>query len=592
MTPQEQIKSRLDVVALVGSYVKLEKAGMNFKACCPFHSERTPSFYVSPARDIWHCFGCGKGGDIFQFVMDLEGAEFPEALRTLAERTGVELTRTGSSGEHSERAKLFALTEEATDFFAKNLSSHRGALEYLNSRGLTDESISNFRLGFAPESWRALHDHLVRKNYTPADIAKAGLSIEGSRGPYDRFRSRIIFPLEDTMGRTVGFAGRIFGEAPEGTGKYINTPATSLYDKSRYLYGLGKARDGIRDGKQIVIVEGNMDLILSHQAGVKNTVAVSGTALTEGHVLLMRRLSEKLVFAFDVDKAGVAASRRALELASRHDLHVRIVDITGGKDPADIVVADPARWRAMVEGATDSIAFFLKKTVGQAKSLDPLAKKKIGEEILPLVSKLQNEIEKAHWVGELSRILRVGEDAIWRELGRHTSKESTTAAVPPPPEKTQTLNRKARLEERMLGFLLMRSQLAALANMPQKSECTLAATGALFEHLQSVGFDIIIDQFLLTLPEDLRREAGRYAFEAEVFAIDRENPEVEFLELYHSWKELSIKEKLFSIREEIERLEALGRPEESQRYLEEFKKLTSHLAEVSMRSSQHGKKEK
>ncbi|MEK7576424.1 MAG: CHC2 zinc finger domain-containing protein, partial [Patescibacteria group bacterium] len=241
MTSAEQVKARLDVVTVLQSYLKLDKAGANYKARCPFHSEKSPSFFVSPARDIWHCFGCGKGGDIFEFVMQMDGVEFSSALRTLAERAGIELNPQDRE-ERGEKSKLFALLEEATVFFESNLTSYAAGLEYLHGRGLTPETVKEFRIGFAPDSWRALGDYLKRKGYTEVEIEKCGLAIQGNRGPYDRFRSRIIFPLTDALGRPIGFAGRIFTTSKEVAkeeqgAKYINTPQTVLYDKSRFLYG-------------------------------------------------------------------------------------------------------------------------------------------------------------------------------------------------------------------------------------------------------------------------------------------------------------------------------------------------------------------
>lgn len=586
MTSAEQIKSRLDVVTLIQSYFKLDKAGVNFKARCPFHSEKSASFYVSPAREIWHCFGCGKGGDIFSFVMEMEGVEFPEALRMLAERTGIELNRDGDHGERSIRVQLLALMEEATHFFETNLKSYPAALEYLKKRGLHETTIKDFRLGFAPDSWRAAGDHLKRRGYTDAEMEKAGLSISGERGPYDRFRSRIIFPLEDSMGRVIGFAGRILAassEIPEKErAKYINTPQTVLYDKSRYLYGLGKAKQEIRRAKNIVVVEGNMDLILSHQAGVRNAVAVSGTALTELHVGLMRRLADSLIFAFDVDKAGIEASRRAVELAYAKDFHVKVVDITGGKDPADIVALDPARWRDMVAGATDSIAFFLKKAAGEAmSSVDSFSKKKVAEEILPMVARLGNEIEKAHWVRELASVLKIAEEALWRELERY--KHADRASLPPEVkvgEPPGELTRKARLEEWIIGFILLKPHLASLIDMPAKADCSLAAAAELFELLQKRKEEVTIPEFLAALPEDLKYHAGRYLFEAEVSADQVGRHEDEFVDMFRSWKELSLKEKLAGLHDEISRLEVLGKKEESETYLKEFQALTMHLATV------------
>lgn len=581
MTAAEQIKSRLDVVTFMQGYLKLDKAGVNFKARCPFHSEKTASFFVSPARDIWHCFGCSKGGDIFKFLMEMEGIDFPEALRILAERTGVELGR-GDSQERSLRVKLLALLEDAADFYEKRLPQEKEVAAYLKERGLHDDTIKTFRIGFAPKSWQETSEYLKSKGYTDVEIEKAGLTIQGNRGPYDRFRSRIMFPLEDQLGRVIGFGGRIFGESEgESAGaKYINTPQTALYDKSKYLYALGKAKAQIHEKKNTVLVEGYFDCILSHQAGVKNTVAVSGTALTEAHLYALARLSDSLVFAFDVDKAGIEASRRAASLAHAKDFTVHIVDIEGGKDPADIAARDSGLWQKMVSGAQESIEFFLKKAAASHAADDPVAKKKIGEEILPMVGRLSNEIERAHWVKKLAVILRVGEDAVWRELEKYKGAgkgsiepKEVLAALP-------QLTRKARLEERILGMVLLEPKFLILGDLPGKQDASLLATGELFELLQKSGIHGKVTEFFATLPEDLRREAERYLFEAEIFISDAEHREEDFLHMLHAWRELSLKEKLQELHEEIKRLEALGKKEETQVYMRKFQELAQHLSDV------------
>ncbi len=576
-----EIKSRLDIVSLVSGYLKLDKAGINLKACCPFHAEKTPSFYVSPARDSWHCFGCGKGGDIFAFVMEIEGVEFLEALRMLAERTGVTLKEFNRE-EYSEKSRLLELIEDATKFFESNLVGAQDVKKYLTERGMSSESIAQFRVGFAPDSWRVASEYLARKGYTVAEISKAGISVQGSRGPYDRFRSRIIFPLEDATGRVIGFGGRIFGEASKGAeaAKYINTPQTPLYDKSRFLYGLGKAKSHIHHQKRVVVVEGYMDCIMSHQAGVTNTVAVSGTALTDAHMSALRRLTDTTIFSFDVDAAGVEASRRAVGLAHKHDVHARIVAIEGGKDPADIVMQSSERWREFVDGSVESIAFFLKRASAGLSPSDPIAKKKIGEEILPLVADLPNEIEKSHWVSELSRVLGVREDALLRELGKYKAGSTQIPAFiqesRAAPEGVQS--RKAKLEERMAGFLLLEPQLAALGDLPLRHECTIATTAEIFSALTKRSSSATIEEILEELPEDARGSANRYLMEAEIFSGHLPRRDQEFTNLLYSWRELSIKDKLMRLREEISELERVGDLSASNALMTEFQILTTHLA--------------
>ncbi len=329
-TPVEQVKERLNITDVVSSYLPLAKAGVNLKGRCPFHNEKTPSFFVSPSRQSFHCFGCGKGGDIITFVQEIEGLEFLDALKLLADRAGITLDlKSGgqASATTREKAALSAVLEQATRFYEKKLTEHPEALAYLTGRGLAKATITNFRLGFAPSGWRHLTDYLLGEGLATGLLDKAGLVVmkdKAASGPsagaplerpcYDRFRGRIMFPLLDAGGTVAGFSGRLYD--PEGRrneeAKYLNSPQTILYDKSRLLYGLDKAKLSIRREDKAVLVEGQMDLVLAHQIGLENTVAVSGTALTDRHLAALARLSRRLIMAYDADEAGLAASRRAV----------------------------------------------------------------------------------------------------------------------------------------------------------------------------------------------------------------------------------------------------------------------------------------
>ena len=410
----EQIKSRLGVVDVVQSYLKLQKAGANFKANCPFHNEKTPSFFVSPTRDSWHCFGCNKGGDIFDFVMEIEGMEFFDALKSLAARAGVEL-ETISPEIASERSKLLSLMERAKMFYERELKGNKELIEYLKERGLKGETAKAFGIGFVsgpPDGgWRNLHDFLKAEGFTELEMEKAGMVIKKpsavSRQPsayYDRFRNRIMFPLSNSSGQIVGFSGRIFGAEDDKMGKYINTPQTVLYDKSRILYGFDKAKTEIRKKDFCILVEGQMDVIMSHQAGLANTVAVSGTALTTEHLKIIKRLTGNLVMAFDGDEAGFRASQRGIDLALAEGFEVKVALIPSGKDPADIVKEDPKKWEDIVKNAKHILEFYL-------ESLSD--RKEIEEVFLPRVAVLPNDMEMARWVKK----------AATKQIGRASCRE-------------------------------------------------------------------------------------------------------------------------------------------------------------------------
>lgn len=308
-SPTEEIKARLNIVDVVASYVKLDKSGSHWKACCPFHRERSPSFMVNEERQMWHCFGCNKGGDVFAFVMEMEGMGFRDALVMLAERANVELPQySKESQEHyqeerDEKTRLFEIHELATKFYEKQLWEGVGkdqALPYLHKRGLSDESIRTFRLGFAPSGWRNLYDFLVKSGFHAKELVQAGIALKKDQGDgyYDRFRERIMFPITDTIGRVIGYSARVAPGADESQAKYINTSETPIYKKSQVLYGLSYARQAIKQAGYTVLVEGNMDVIACHQAGIENTVAVSGTALTEEQLAMLRRYGKEMRFFF------------------------------------------------------------------------------------------------------------------------------------------------------------------------------------------------------------------------------------------------------------------------------------------------------
>jgi DNA primase len=358
----ELIKGKLDIVEFLRGYVTLAPAGRNFKGLCPFHKEKSPSFMVSPERQSWHCFGCGIGGDVFTFVMKYENIEFGEALRMLAEKTGVEL-RHENPAEYRYSGLLYDLNNAAKEFFKRSLAAAPVAKEYLVSRGLTQETIETFEIGWAPNEPEALSMQLLNAGSSPQDIVQAGLSIKTDRGlMLDRFRGRIMFPIHNHTGKVVGFTGRILPQLDRGeTGKYVNSPETPIFQKSKLLYGFWKSKDAIREAKTAVLVEGQMDFLMSFQSGVKNIVASSGTALTADHLVVLRRLAEELIINYDSDAAGSEAAVRAIDLAEASDFSVKVATVEGFKDAADAAKADPKNVRRTVEAAVPAPEFYFKK---------------------------------------------------------------------------------------------------------------------------------------------------------------------------------------------------------------------------------------
>jgi len=412
-----KIKDRLDVVDVISGYLKLQKAGINFKARCPFHNEKTPSFVVSPERQVWHCFGCSKGGDIFSFVQDIEGVEFPEALRVLAAKAGIEL-ESFNPAVKDDKTKLYEVCESATKFFEKQFLSSTGklALEYLKNRGVAEPTIQEFRLGFAPNDWNALGTFLKNCGYSEDEIVEAGLAIKRNDGSgiYDRFRSRITFPIFDLNGQVVGFTGRIFESDDKEAAKYINTPQTRIYDKGRILYGLNKAKMDIKQADQCVLVEGNMDALMSHQAGVKNVVASSGTALTPGHLTLLHRYTTNLGFCFDTDQAGARATKRGIGLALSQNFNIKVIEINDKecKDPADLVKKNAIAWSSAVSQAKPVLEFYFNKAKAGFDPNSAESKKSVISALAPFLKRLTSQVEKAHWLTQLAFFLRAKEEAI------------------------------------------------------------------------------------------------------------------------------------------------------------------------------------
>lgn len=528
----EQIKAKLSIAEVVGSYIKLEKAGGNFKARCPFHNEKTPSFYVSPARDSWHCFGCNKGGDIFSFVEEIEGLDFLGALETLAARAGIELKPVDQK-LRSENDRLYAVLEEATKYYHTNLLQSAEAKQYLKDRKITEETVRSFRLGFARPDWNGLYDNLKRKGFSDGEMEKAGLIIASSQSIrhsggryYDRFRGRIMFPLGDQSGRIVGFSGRIIiatGDREEA--KYINTPQTALYDKSRILFGYDKAKAEIRRQDFCILVEGQMDLISSHQAGVKNAVAVSGTALTAQHLNLIKRLTDNLVMSFDGDLAGINAARRGVILALNLDLEVKIALLPDGLDPADLVAQTADSWPTAIAGAVHIVDFCLGALGRQTLDKRALVQK-LTQEVLPFVAAVPNSIRQAEFVGKVASFARVNETAVWEELKKIAREPAFEAgrplAVAPAP--AVSVNSRRQTIERQLFGLLFSELGGPTAKLKEGLEKAVGATKlagliALYEpekdrlmleaELTYAGNEFLdseVDDLLVNLKDELLRE--------------------------------------------------------------------------------------
>ena len=490
----QKIKERLSIEEVVSAYIKLEKAGNNLKAKCPFHNEKTPSFFVSPDRGTYYCFGCGAKGDIFTFVEEFEGLDFRGALKLLAQRAGVVLETYNpkeSEAIFSEKEKLYRIMEEATVFFENNLAEEKEVIGYLKKRGLEDKTIKDFRIGFIKLDWHLLYSHLKTKNFSDTEIEKAGLVKKTEKGFYDRFRGRIMFPISDSSGRLIAFSGRIFVDDGKSA-KYLNSPETPIFNKSSVLFGIDKAKEAIRKNNFSILVEGQMDLILSHQAGFKNTVASSGTAMADSilskeniinNLGLITRLSKNIVLAYDADKAGVNASNRFAKIALSLGMDVKVADMREGMDPADLISKVGVDvWREAIRNSKHFIEFMLARILKDTQNDRRKAGRKIKERLLPFVNDLESSIEKSHFIGLISNKSGIFENALIEDLRRvevelKHEREDTKIAI----ENVEKKLRKDYIERKLLGIALWKKD--------KKLEKTLAG---LLEKYKDSENDLIL----------------------------------------------------------------------------------------------------
>lgn len=622
----EEIKNKLNILDVVGSYIKLTKTGINHRGICPFHSEKSPSFFVSPTRQMWHCFGCGVGGDLYSFVMKIEGVEFGDALRILANKAGVELKRENLK-LRTERERLYEICELACKFFEKQLQG--GAVnevqEYLLGRGITKDSINKWRVGYSPDTWNGLTDFLIGKGYKREEIIKAGLAIkkENSNDSYDRFRGRIVFPVFDLNSRITGFGGRVFKSrlhsnrgsstaSPSGqweTAKYINTPQTLLYDKSATLYGLNNAKLSVRKKNYCVVTEGYTDVIMCHQAGFENTVAASGTALTERHLGILKRYSENLVLAFDMDVAGDSATKRGINLAEEQGFSIKIIESYGRdakdagsagssvresnqkSDPADIIKKDPKIWEEAVLKAKSIMDYYFDSAFVNFNKDTPEGKKEIGRIIMPAIKRLQNKIEQSHWIQKLSGALGVKEEVIIEELAKiktNIAPEVKLETEIDAFQKAPTGQRKKLIEEKIIALILKNPAYIKLIGENRYALFSERISKFLRKLAQ------IIDLPQVELNKEEEKSDFKKMFE-EIIADDsefknlvaaltlkgdvvwQEDGEDEVNLCLLELKNIELREKLNKISENIKRAESEKDHQEASDLIEEFNKLTKEL---------------
>ncbi len=465
MNDVEEVKSRLDIIDVISGYVPLKQTGKSFKGLSPFKTEKTPSFIVSPDKNIWHDFSSGKGGDVISFVMEMEALSFPEALEMLAKRAGVKLKpRKEYKAGGPSKSKIYDALDGAMAYFHVMLSRNEKAKDYfIKERQLKPETIKKFKLGYSLDSWDSLRNYLNKKGFSDSELVQAGLCAEGTKGKgaYDLFRGRVMFPVFDPQNRTIGFSARVLGD--EKVAKYINTPQTAVYNKSVAIYGLAQAKEGIREKDRVIIVEGNMDVLALANAGYSNVVACSGTAFTELQLKQLARHSKNIALCFDSDEAGINATLRAIEVAQNSEVNLNVISLHGAKDPDELLKKDKKLWEEAVDSSEYAPDFLINYAKAKFGVTTAPGKKKFSSFILPLLKTLKDEIESQHYIKKVSQLMDISEDSIKKLMSGIVIKEpepeaeKNEIAVPLP--EYRKLTRQENLEKELLELLLSEPEL-------------------------------------------------------------------------------------------------------------------------------------
>lgn len=572
MDETEVIKQKINIVDLIQEYLPLKKAGVNFKAICPFHQEKTPSFIVSPERQIFKCFGCQKSGDIFTFLMEKEAMEFKESLEILAKKAGITLKRQDQQKDFKER--LFEANLKAQEFFHYILTSHKlgkNALEYLKKRGVSEESIDKFGIGYAPDSWESLTNFLLKRGFMQSEIISVGLAVPSRSSLYDRFRGRITYPLIDGKDRLRGFSGRVL--VPQEP-KYINTPQTQIFDKGAFLFGINMSKQAIREKKEAILVEGEMDVVLSHQAGFENIAAVKGTSLTEGQVELLKRYTLAILLGFDMDLAGDSASRRGIEIADKAGLNIKVIRLEVGKDAADVVKIDPKLWGKAISEAVPIYDYYIESASSRYDLKDPTDLPKLGSELIPVWAKITDDLLREHYIQKLSAFLKMDEkilrDAVEKE--RRNTQKSYAEVLHPKGGQDNIVTLRSRrelLEEYLIALLLHPSQESIFVpNFPETlflKETWRQLYVMLVLYLDSISFkgeSFDINEFVKSLPKELTHEVDRlYLSELDEKLTDEKNWLKELNGVILELKKALIKASLEKLSLEIKNAQEFGKIE-------------------------------
>lgn len=581
MDQVDEVKAKVDIVSIIGERVELKKAGRNFKGLCPFHSEKSPSFIVSPELQIFKCFGCGESGDVFTFLEKYEGMDFTESLQTLAERVGVTL-KPFKGGSFDYKQTLFEINRETSKFYNYILTSHplgKAALAYLTrDRGISETSIKEFKLGYSPENPGILRSFLLdKRKYKLGDVEKAG--IKGLGGSfYDRFRGRVIFPIFDHRGNTIAFAGRLMPNKPGEMAKYINSPETPVYIKGQVLYGLNLTREYIKRAGVAIIVEGELDLISSWQVGIKNVVAIKGSALTPEQIKLLSRFCRKVILTLDADAAGSEATKRGIKVAILEGLEIKVARLSGFKDPDEAARRNPKGYKKALEDAVNVWDFLIDSTFDKYDSKTGQGKAQISREVTPILASIEDKIVQEYYTSVVAQKLGVTSDAVFEQT---KTKEKAYAE----PDNTQSIfktepkNRRVLLEERLLSLVFSHEPSTIL----DKTYANLFQTplaSRIFSHFKEYyskqkSFDP--SGFASVLPKELTKGFSEMILLDFDDDVDKEM-EIETLNL--ELRSLELKRKLEEIGVRIRKYEEEGDLEKLKKEQVNFSEITRKLSKL------------
>lgn len=574
--PVEEIKNKLDIVQVIGSYIEVKPAGRNFKARCPFHGEKTPSFMIAPDRQTWHCFGsCNEGGDVFSFVMKYENIEFYEALKLLAEKAGVELKRL-SPEDQKQFGILYDINDAAKEFYKQELQKNPKVLEYIKTRGLNDETVREFEIGFAPQAWDYATIHLTGRGFNAQDIERAGINFKTDRGTFvDRFRGRIMFPIWNHTGKVVGFSGRILPEYDTGeVGKYINSPETPIFNKSHILYGFNKAKSHIRDMKFVLLVEGQMDLLMCAQDGLKNVVATSGTALTADHLKTLKKQTDNVMFSFDNDEAGQKAAERSIDLAKNLDFNVKILSVRDYKDPAEAIQSKPGVMIEYAKAAKEAMEFYFDRYLSHGESFKdnaPKFKKNL-HFVLEKIKALPSAVEREHWIRQLSRLVNINEHILQEDM------EKVEVSVPMEMRPKQPLATVQEVKEEKMRIDLIAERVLKMAMVSEDFMKRFEAYAKYLPRVYRRIYDAAVNKAAVDDPA-LLDEVHTFTLRAgmDTEETNSEKIEKEFSELLHQLQSEAWKEKQMVLTRAIRQAERQGDWEKAAQYLKQFDEVSKLL---------------